>query len=233
VLCSNQLSYLAIVEGAYFGYSLFQSQPLTAGVKGFYTTIKNEKVFFMVHIIIRLVIGCLGWLAALALAAEPHFNAANELVKPDNYREWMYIGTGLTPHDKNDGEASFPEFHNVYMSRPAWEAWRASGEFADGTVLVKELLSVGETEAISGKGYFQGEFSTVAVMVKDKQRFANKPGNWGFFIYGGDSAAGAAAPAFDDAGCAQCHVDHAQKDLVFTQYYPILRQGVERAASAH
>jgi hypothetical protein len=167
----------------------------------------------------------------LAQAEEARFSNANELIKPDNYREWMYIGTALTPHDKNAGEASFPEFHNVYMNRPAWKDWQKGGEFADGTILVKELLSVGETEATSGKGYFQGEFSTVAVMVKDKKRFAAKPGNWGFFIFGGDSPAGAQGAAFDDASCAQCHINHAQKDMVFTQYYPVLRHGTERSRS--
>lgn len=95
-----------------------------------------------------------------------------------------------------------------------------------------DLLSVGETEAISGKGYFQGEFSTVAVMVKDNKRFADKPGNWGFFIFGGDSPAGAQAAAFDDVSCAQCHIDHAQKDMVFTQYYPLLRHGIERSGGS-
>jgi hypothetical protein len=145
----------------------------------------------------------------------------NLLEKPKYYREWIYIGTALTPHDLNDGHASFPEFHNVYINPLGWQAWKAKGKFIDGTVIVKELLSVGDHQAVSGKGYFQGEFSVVAVAVKDKRRFANEPGNWGYFLF--DSPSTTTTTAKPTASCAACHVAHAQTDLAFTQYYPILR----------
>lgn len=154
------------------------------------------------------------------------FSSQHELFKPENYREWMYIGTALTPHDKNNGKAAFPEFHNVYITRTGWDWWKKSGKFAEGTVIVKELTSVGGNEAVSGKGYFQGDFSGIAVMVKDKKRFPDKPGNWGFFFFEDDALPSVKNAAINDANCAQCHTDHAKQDMVFTQHYPILEKSI-------
>ena len=152
-----------------------------------------------------------------------HFAPQNALQKPVNYREWIYLGTALTPNDLNDGKANFPEFHNVYMNPKAWRGWKTTGSFADKTVIVKELLSVGDHQAISGKGYFQGDFSVIAVAVKDRKRFANEPGNWGYFVFDKSSDANTTTQPKETKSCATCHVKHAATDLIFTQYYPVLR----------
>ena len=40
---------------------------------------------------------------------KPGFNEAGELLRPDvSYREWVYVGTPLTPNDLNPPEAAFP-----------------------------------------------------------------------------------------------------------------------------
>src|SRR5215470_11559101 len=50
-----------------------------------------------------------------APAALVEFTADGKLKQPVGYRKWVYVGTPLTPNDMNDGEAAFPEFHEVYM----------------------------------------------------------------------------------------------------------------------
>jgi hypothetical protein len=50
-----------------------------------------------------------------APAALFEFTPDGKLKQPVGYRKWVYVGTPLTPNDLNDGEASFPEFHEVYM----------------------------------------------------------------------------------------------------------------------
>jgi hypothetical protein len=62
------------------------------------------------------------------------------LVRPVGWREWPFIGTPLTPNRLNLPEASFPEFHNVYIEPSAWEHFKRTGEFRDGTMFVKELV---------------------------------------------------------------------------------------------
>src|SRR6516165_1832339 len=69
-----------------------------------------------------------------AQAALVEFTADGKLKQPVGYREWVYIGTPLTPNDMNDGHANFPEFHNVYIDPGSFAYWRKTGKFRDGTV---------------------------------------------------------------------------------------------------
>jgi hypothetical protein len=147
------------------------------------------------------------------------FNRAGELVRPVDYREWIFVGAPVTPKDMNDGKAAFPEFHNVYIDPSSWAHYKKTGEFRSGTIIVKELTSVGTKRSASGNGYFQGEFLGIAATVKDEKRFADKPNNWAYFGFD-DKPSAAAQP--DDA-CAGCHKAEAAEDMVFTQHYPVLR----------
>lgn len=149
------------------------------------------------------------------------FNNDNVLLTPRGYREWVFVGAPVTPNDMNDGKAAFPEFHNVYIDPTSWNHWKKTGEFRDGTIIVKELVGVGSKSGPSGNGYFPGEFNGIAAMVKDSKRFANRPGNWAFFGFASYEAKEGAIQA--DEACAACHKDNAAQDMVFTQYYPVLR----------
>ena len=71
------------------------------------------------------------------------FTKENVLLTPKDYREWIFVGAPVTPKDMNDGKPAFPEFHNVYIDPTSWNHWKKTGEFRDGTVIVKELVSVG------------------------------------------------------------------------------------------
>ena len=43
----------------------------------------------------------------------PEYTASGDLILPKNFHEWVYVGSPLTPNALNDGQANFPEFHNV------------------------------------------------------------------------------------------------------------------------
>lgn len=147
------------------------------------------------------------------------FNKAGELLRPVEYREWIFVGAPVTPKDMNDGKPAFPEFHNVYIDPASWGYWKRTGKFREGTIFVLEMVSVGSKKAPSGNGYFQGEYDGIAAAVKSKKRFPNKPNNWAYFGFG-DKPSATVQP--DDA-CATCHQANAADDMVFTQYYPVLR----------
>ncbi len=151
------------------------------------------------------------------------FNKDGELVRPTGYRKWTYVGTPVTPNDMNGGNAPFPEFHSVYMSPDAFDHYENTGDFPDGTVIVKELVSVGDKEATSGIGYFMGEFVGLEVSMKDKTRYKDKPGNWAYFSFGHKYPLKDHAKAQPAASCNDCHDGSADDDFVFTQYYPVLR----------
>lgn len=156
----------------------------------------------------------------------PKFNKKGELVKPEGYREWVFVGAPVTPNSLNNGKAAFPEFHNVYIDPGSFEHYSKTGEFRDGTILIKELVSVGATKASSGNGFFEGDFEGLEATVKDSKRFAKEPGNWAYFSF---STADHTLPykdvatAFPAEACNSCHQANAADDWVFTQYYPVLR----------
>jgi hypothetical protein len=78
-----------------------------------------------------------------APAAPVEFTADGKLKLPVAYRKWVYVGEVVTPNDMNDGEASFPEYHSVYMDPESFAHFEKTGKYRDGTVLIKELSSVG------------------------------------------------------------------------------------------
>lgn len=150
------------------------------------------------------------------------YNSQGELIRPVDHREWVFVGAPVTPNDMNDGKAAFPEFHNVYIDPDSYASYKQTGEFADGTVILKELVSVGSKQMDSGNGYYQGEFISLEAMVKDRQRFQDEPGGWVFFRFG-------EAPNYNPTGarmkaesCSNCHAG-ANEDYVFTDTYPVLR----------
>ncbi len=167
-------------------------------------------------------------LTAAPVAAEEFFTIKDgELERPTGYREWIYVGTPVTPNDLNDGEAAFPEHHNVYIDPKSWAHWKKTGEFRDETILMKELIDVGAKSAVSGNGYFQGNFIGLEATIKSKKRFPDEPGNWAYYSFStpDHKTLKPAATAFPAAACNACHAAAAADDFVFTQYYPVLRAG--------
>lgn len=158
------------------------------------------------------------------------YNAAGALIRPEDHREWVFIGAPVTPNDMNNGKAAFPEFHNVYIDPMSFAEYKKTGLFPNGTVILKELVSVGGKEMPSGNGYFQGDFVSLEAMVKDTKRFEEEPGGWAFFRFG-------EAPHYNPTGarmktesCNSCH-SGAEEDYVFTDTYPVLRAAKAKVAA--
>jgi hypothetical protein len=174
-------------------------------------------------------------LSATTVQAEEYFAIKDgELQRPSGYREWIYVGTPVTPNELNAGKAAFPEFHNVYIDPVSWSHWKQKGEFRDGTILMKELVAVGSKAAVSGLGYFQGDFLGLEATIKSKKYFPNEPGNWGYYSFStpDHKSLSKTAKAFPAASCNACHAGAAADDFVFTQYYPVLSAGKGKGKEA-
>ena len=186
---------------------------------------------------IAVLVGIAGLSYVLAASAAPpggttaavEFTPDGKLKKPDGYRNWVYVGAVVTPNDLNDGEAAFPEFHSVYMDPESFAHYEKTGEFRDGTVMIKELITVGSKEATSGKGYFMGDFRGLEASIKDSKRFKDEPGSWAYFSFGHKYPLKAEATKQAAASCNACHQTSAAKDDVFSQYYPVLRAAAPRS----
>ncbi len=104
------------------------------------------------------------------------------------WREWIFVGSLVTPNALNDGQAPFPEHHMVYIDPVSWAYYKETGEFREGAVLAKELARVrapdganedGSTDEVSGTGYFMSDFSGLEITIKSKELYPDEPGNWG------------------------------------------------------
>ncbi len=165
--------------------------------------------------------------APSTISADPEYftiDSNGELIRPTDYRSWVFIGTPLTPNDMNNGKAAFPEFHSVYIDPMSYRHWKETGKFRDGTIIIKELSAVGKKAEVSGNGYFMGEFIGLEATIKSKKHFSNEPGNWSYFSFTSptDGILKAKAKAFATKDCNACHNASAADDFVFTQYYPVL-----------
>ena len=176
----------------------------------------------------KVLLGLIVPLIATSALAEEFFTIKDgQLERPTGYREWVYVGTPVTPNDMNDGKAAFPEHHNVYIDPESWTHWKKTGEFRDGTILMKELVDVGAKAAVSGNGYFQGNFIGLEATIKSKKHFPDEPGNWAYYSFSTPDhmTLTPTATAFPAASCNSCHAAAAADDFVFTQFYPVLREG--------
>lgn len=154
------------------------------------------------------------------------FDKDGNLIQPKDYewRKWIFVGAPVTPNSLNPPEAPFPEFHNVYMDPTSFKHYSKTGEFPEGTLLIKELVSVGATKASSGNGFFEGEFQGLEAAYKSKKRYPDEPGNWVYFSFSHKPPPyPESAKLQPSASCNACHQATAAEDWVFTQYYPVLR----------
>jgi hypothetical protein len=160
----------------------------------------------------------------------PEYTASGDLVLPKNFREWVYVGSPLTPNALNGGKAGFPEYHNVYIEPGSYEIYKKTYAFPEGTILFKELQLTlpgenpdGSRTEPSGRGYFPGPFNGADVTVKDTKRFAA----WGGWGYANFNHHEPKAPTAKVTDCGHaCHLGAAKKDEVWTQFYRLLDIGM-------
>jgi hypothetical protein len=171
------------------------------------------------------------------------FNADGAVQVPTGFRKWVFVGAPLTPEGLNDGKyncnadgmnctkSNFPEYHHVYIEQKNVDAYLKTGDFPEGTVIVKELTRVlnptfpdSSRKEPSGRGYFNGVYNGIDMSIKDSKRFA-KTNGWGFFTFGHHpmpyEKTSAERPV---AECAGCHIANvAATDMTYIQFYPLLR----------
>lgn len=156
------------------------------------------------------------------------YAANGTLIRPDDYREWNYLSSGLGmtygPNAPQPGAPRF--FDNVFVNRESYKHFMATGTWLEKTTLVLEVRRSQKSVSIDGFGDSQGDVVALEVEVKDTARFPN--GGWGFFDFGGESGLKQAQPFSASAACYSCHREHTAVDNTFVQFYPTLMRVAER-----
>jgi hypothetical protein len=180
---------------------------------------------------VSLLLSNTGRVSAEAQHSTAVFDSEGKLPVPTGFRAWVFVGAPLTPNGLNNGQAGFPEYHNVYVEKKNVDVYLKTGEFPEGTVIVKELTRVltptfpdGSRTEPSGRGYFNGEYNGIDMTVKDSKRFA-KTNGWGFFTFGHHPLPyDKTAAEKSVTECAGCHIANVAKtDMTWVQFYPLLR----------
>lgn len=148
----------------------------------------------------------------LAAATPLSVTAGDKVPYPEGYRDWTHAKS-MVIQPGHALENPFQGIHHVYVNAAAKKGLQ-TGKYADGAVLVFDLLNYTEAE----KTVQEGSRKLVGVMHKDKGKYA-KTGGWGFEAFAGDSDS---ERIVDDggAGCFQCHQQVTDRDYVFTEFRP-------------
>lgn len=157
--------------------------------------------------------------------------AAAEMIKPDgaivmtnqNYqREWTMLG--IWAHLKGEG---VEQFNVVYTQPETVASYRETGEFPEGSVLIKELrqaVTAGESgEAVSSLGALTGWF----VLIKPP-RSGGPQGplwgdGWGWAKFNANTPDATITENYK-TDCIQCHLPVESTDWVHVQGYPAIRK---------
>jgi len=155
--------------------------------------------------------------AALA-AATPVYTKDSDMLPPANYREWVYLSTGIDMSYLPSEMRDHSMFDNVFVNPEAYHAFLETGTWPDRTVLVLEAREARSKGSINQSGHFQGtDVMGFEVHVKDTTRFQR---GWAFFDFDSPQANGKLIP--QAAPCYSCHEAHGAVQTTFVQFYPTL-----------
>jgi len=149
---------------------------------------------------------------------EPHYTPDGRMQPPADYREWIFLSSGVDMSYSPRGMAmDHSMFDNVFVNPEAYKTFLETGTWPDKTILVLEVRGAATKGSINHTGHFQtGELMGTEVHVKDSARF---PGQWAFFGFD-DSQPAKMIPTTAD--CYSCHQKSAAVDTTFVQFYPTL-----------
>ena len=153
----------------------------------------------------------------------PTFSNGVRLDRPLNYREWVFLtsGLGMTYGPAKAVENESPRFDNVFVSREAHRAFQKTGTWPDQTMLILEVRKSEANASINKGGRTQGDLVALEAAVKDQKRFPD--GGWGYFSFDGpDGPLDSAEVLPASASCYSCHSSKGAVDHTFVQFYPTL-----------
>src|SRR5580692_6335363 len=99
---------------------------------------------------------------------------------PENFRRWIHVGTGVILPGGPLPESE-QGMHHIFANQKAIDGY-ASGDFADGSIIVYELREAQRKNGV----IFEGERRRVDVMIKNSSLYKST-GGWRFERFMGNS----------------------------------------------
>lgn len=147
------------------------------------------------------------------------YSADKKLLRPENYREWIYLSSGLGmnygPVGARNGNPAPPSFTNVFVNPSSYREFMKTGKWPDKTIFALEIYSSSTVSKPNRQGNFQDGFLALEAEVKD----SSTPDGWTYYGFGTEAKEAAAIPK---ESCFTCHEENAAVEHSFTQFYPQL-----------
>jgi len=157
-------------------------------------------------------------LGATPATDAPAYTKDGSLVAPADYREWIFLTSGIDMNYAAAAPGAPPPAHsafdNVFVNPASYRSFVTTGTWPDQTTFVLEVRGADDPVSINKRGHTQSiEIRGTEIHVKDK-------GKWSFYDLKGKEPAAQFIPP--GASCYTCHEGHGAVDTTFVQFYPTL-----------
>jgi hypothetical protein len=146
----------------------------------------------------------------------PTYTADGEMKFPADYREWVFLTSGLDMSYTPGATApTHSVFNNIFVNPSAYKVYMRSGTWPEGSMIMLENRGAEGNHSINLRGQTQAvKVTGTEIHVKDASH-----GGWAFYNFSGKASA-KMIPR--EANCYSCHEQHAAVDTTFVQFYPTL-----------
>jgi len=161
--------------------------------------------------------------------------AGPQLLFPDDYRQWIYLSSGLNMEYTGDKpprckEGDCQMFENAFVRPEAYKAFVKDKVWPVGTVFMVERRCAVQKASIDTNGSTQTKLTLIAASQKTAEN------GWNYYVFSTDPltcigpdpsfANQRADPVSNSANpkdCWNCHKQNGLKDNTFIQFYPTLK----------
>jgi hypothetical protein len=145
---------------------------------------------------------------------------AGNIAKPNDVRDtYQSLGAYAVLDPKGN------QLHMTYASPGSAEAYRKTGKFPDGTVLVKEVFGTDHAPMTTGDAHWASGTKVWFVLIKDeKGRYKDNPlwgDGWGWALFKSDAPDKQVATDYKK-DCQGCHIPAQATDWIYVKGYPVL-----------
>jgi opacity protein-like surface antigen len=147
----------------------------------------------------------LGAALCLALAVSP-VSAADKVSPPKGYEKWEKSKEKVV----NDKKSLFYGIHYTYVDKKAWTAFKAGGNYPEGSRFVVVFYNIKDEGGKPGRGK-----KNMIVLMEKNKKFA-ETGGWIFAGFNSDGKPSGVDPI---KNCFECHLKEAKAtDFVISKY---------------
>ena len=151
----------------------------------------------------------------------PAYTADGQMKYPSDYAEWVFLGTGIDmSYSATTEPADHSVFNSVFVNPAAYKAFKTSGHWPEGTVMVLENRAATGASSINKRGKTESaELKGIEIHVKDSAHA--KGDGWAFYGFEKPSDPKSTGHLIArPASCYTCHEAHGAVDTTFAQFYP-------------